>query len=239
MNKINSLLPTFIIVSIVLFIFSCKHEPDDLKPDDPNNPGDTSDLIACDPDTAYFQNEVLPIFQSSCALSGCHDDITAEHGLIMTSYSNIMNSGHVEAGNASESEIYEAITDPDPDDRMPPPPLLPLSSDQIATIRDWINQGAGNNYCDAECDTNNFTYASAIKPIIDQTCKGCHNSALANGGVRLDSYEFIAAVANDGRLLGTISHSGGYTPMPFNGNKLDDCKITQVRKWIEAGSQNN
>lgn len=236
MNKAYLGFFSLTVLTIILFILSCKHEPDDLKPDDTNNPGDTTDIIACDPDTAYFRNEVQPIFQSHCA--ECHNETTAEHGLILTSYANIMNSGHIQAGNASESEIYEAITDDDPEDRMPfGRPAL--SSAEIATIRDWINQGARNNYCEAECDTTQFTFAGTIQPLINLNCKGCHNSTVINGGVRLDTYEFVAAVAQDGRLLGTISHANGYAKMPYNGNKLDDCKITQVRKWIESGSQNN
>jgi len=212
-------------------MFSCKHEPDDINPGDPNNPGDTTGLITCDPDTAYFKNDVMPIFQSHCA--ECHNETTSEHGLILTSYSNIINSDHIEVGNASESDIYEAITDTDPEDRMPfgrPP----LSATEIATIRDWINQGARNNYCDSGCDTTVFTFAEAIEPMIDLNCKGCHNASVANDGVRLDTYEFIAEVAQNGRLMGAITHADGYAKMPYLGDKLSDCQITQVRKWIES-----
>ncbi len=228
-----------IILSSLLIAFNaCKHEPDEDDPLNPN-PSDTLGLITCDPDTTYFQNQVLPIFQSSCALSGCHDATTAEHDLILSDYSHIISSGHIEPGDASDSEIYEKITEEDDDDRMPPAPFPRLSSESIALIRNWINQGALNNHCDTDCDTTVFTYSGAIRSIIQQNCVGCHNSSFSNAGVVLDSYQGVAAIANDGRLLGTISHSAGFIPMPFNAAKLPDCKIAQVRKWIEAGSLNN
>lgn len=228
-----------VLLGLIVIVASCKHEPDDVIPVGPIDPGDTNITINCSPDTTYFQNDVLPIFQSNCALSGCHDETTAQNGMILSSYSNILASNELIPFNADDSDIYEAITDDDPEDRMPPPPYPPLPADKITAIRDWINQGAKNNYCTADCDTTQFTFAAIIQPMINQSCVGCHNATLANAGVRLDSYEAIAAVASDGRLLGTISHASGFPPMPFNGAKLSDCKITQVRKWIEAGSQNN
>lgn len=227
-----------ILVSAILLVYACKHETDEVNPLDPN-PSDTNSLITCDPDTAYFQNEVLPIFQSSCALSGCHDATTAEQDLILSDYSHIISSGNIEPGDASESEIYEKITESDEEDRMPPPPNPRLSNEKIALIMDWINQGARDNYCDSDCDTTIFTFSGAVNPIIDQHCVGCHNASLSSGGVRLDTYEYIAAIASDGRLIGTITHTDGFPKMPFNGNKLPDCKITQIKKWIDADFQEN
>lgn len=227
---------TFLIV-ITSMIFSCKHEPDEFG--NPVNPIDTNDIAFCDPDTAYFQTEVLPIFQTSCAISGCHDETTQEHEMILSSYEGIMASGHIVPGNANESEIFEVITEEDEEDRMPPPPLPRLTVDQITAIRDWINQGALNNHCENACDSTKFTFAETIQPLIFSNCRGCHNEGLANGGVRLDSYEAIATVANDGRLVGTISHASGFVPMPFQKEKLDECNITQIRKWVQAGALNN
>lgn len=233
-NRFQALL---LIAIFAVAVNSCKHEPDEVS--NPLNPGDTSNIASCDPDTAYFQNEVLPIFRSSCALSGCHDEETQEHDMILSSYEGIIASGHIIPGNANESEFIEVITEDDDEDRMPPPPLPRLSQDQITAIRDWINQGALNNYCENSCDSSKFSFSEIIQPLIFTNCKGCHNSGLSNGGVRLDSYEAIATVANDGRLFGTISHASGFIPMPFNGNKLPECNIDQVKKWIEAGSPNN
>ncbi len=227
----------FLVITFSLIIISCKHEPDQPVPVDPNPP-DTNTIVECDPDSVYFINEVLPIFQSSCAMSGCHDNITAQEGINLSTYESIMASGEIRPGNAADSDIYERITDNDPGDRMPPPPFSPLNAEQIASIRDWINQGAKNNEC-TECDTTNFTFSGSIQPLLNLYCVGCHNANTANGNVRLDNYETVALVAEDGRLLGTVSHEPGFTPMPFNGNRLQECNISQIRKWIESGNPNN
>ena len=52
--------------------------------------------IPCDPDTIYFQNDVLPLFQSSCGIAGCHDPLTAEGEVILTSYYYVMQTADVE-----------------------------------------------------------------------------------------------------------------------------------------------
>lgn len=230
--------------TIVIFNTSCKHEPDVTPINNPNNPGDSNNVeITCSPDTVYFQNDIMPILASSCAYADCHDNNNPQEGIELTSWQSIMASGIVVTGDASESELFKVLLEDDPEDRMPYN-MPPLSSEQIAAIRDWINQGAKNNQCLGECDTTIFTYSGAIKSIIDKNCVNCHKASMISGGVRLDSHGAVAQVAADGRLIGTITHTQGYTAMPFSSNpanqrKLKDCEITQVQKWIDAGSLNN
>jgi len=231
-----------IIIVLILMVFvSCKHEPEDLSITDPIIPDDTiPDVgITCNPDTSYFQNNVLPILISGCGMSGCHDASTAQEGVILTSYQSVMNTAGIKPGDPGDSELYKKITDIDPDDRMPPPPNAALTTDQILIIRKWIEQGARNNYCDAGCDTNSFAYSTAIQPLINTNCEGCHNATLASGGIRLDSYSAVKSVAENGSLIGVISHQTGYPAMPKGGNQLPDCNITQVKKWIANGAPNN
>jgi len=40
-------------------------------------------------------------------------------------------------------------------------------------------------------------------------------------------------------LMGTIKHESGWSPMPKNGNKLSDCKIQKIDRWILDGTPNN
>ncbi|NDH90530.1 MAG: hypothetical protein EBZ22_06560 [Flavobacteriia bacterium] len=84
---------------------SCTHEP--LNPIDPN-PTDTTGTggRVCDPDTVYFQQDVLPLIVSSCAMSGCHDAASAQDGVVLTSYTSIMTTGDVKAGQPNNSELY-------------------------------------------------------------------------------------------------------------------------------------
>jgi mono/diheme cytochrome c family protein len=203
-----------------------------------NDPGPGG--IPCDPDTVYFQNTILPLLQSSCGIIGCHDPGTASDGIILTDYQNIMNSNIIEPGNPQDSDLYEVLVDDDPDDRMPPPPRSPLTSTQITAVYKWIQQGAQNNYCDEmECDTVNVTFSQTVWPIVQGSCFGCHNGPAPQGGINLDNYNNVVAVANTGQLMGAINHDPGYSPMPQNGAKLSDCKIAQIQKWINDGTPDN
>ncbi|MEY4144239.1 MAG: hypothetical protein RLZZ335_91, partial [Bacteroidota bacterium] len=62
-------------------------------------------------------------------------------------YTNVMQGNNVRPGRPDNSEIYEVITESDPDKMMPPPPYSPLSDSERAMIRRWIEQGALNNAC--------------------------------------------------------------------------------------------
>ena len=196
--------------------------------------------IPCDPDTVYFQNTVLPLLQSNCALQDCHDITGATEGVILTDYTRIMNTGGVQAGNPQDTEIYDRMTESDPDKIMPPFPRTPLTSVQIQYVYQWIIQGAKNNYCDSEdCDSVNVTFTQVVWPIIQNRCFGCHSGASPSGGISLSGYDNVKVVGSTGQLLGAVTHATGYSPMPKNGNKLSNCNIAQIRKWINDGMPNN
>ncbi|MCF8304776.1 MAG: hypothetical protein K9I94_15980 [Bacteroidales bacterium] len=135
----NKFLVPLMFTGIILLIgFShCTHDP--VKPTG-NNGQDP-----CDPDTVYFKNDIDPIFTSTCATSGCHDAETAQNGVNLTSYSNIIETGDVEAFSPEDSKIYEMITEEEASERMPPGGQLP--QEQIDAIYTWIAQGAKNNEC--------------------------------------------------------------------------------------------
>lgn len=236
----QSIVRTTYVLIFSVFVISCKHEPDEKLITDPTDPGDTTSTgITCNPDTAYFQNDILPILISGCGMSGCHDAASARDGVVLTSYQSVMSTAGIRPGDPNNSELYEKITEDDPEDRMPPPPMAALTTDQLLKIRTWIEQGAKNNYCDAGCDTNIYAYASAIEPLINTYCKGCHNATQASGGIRLDNYTAVKSAADNGSLYGAISHQEGYSSMPQGGNKLSECNINQVRKWIASGAPDN
>ena len=197
------------------------------------------DTHPCDPDSVYFQNEILPLINSSCATIGCHDQLTDEQEVLLIDYASIMNYGEIVPGDPDNSELYEKITEDDPEKRMPPPDREPLSAEEIGMIRKWIEQGAQNNVCDEDCDTTNVTFSGTIWPMISLNCTGCHSGAEPAGNIRLEDYASVVIPASDGRLFGAISHSAGFSPMPKNQPQLSDCKIEQVKTWIEDGTPNN
>ena len=220
-----------------LLMVMCKHEIPFPKTgsNGTNNPPVISST--CSTDSIYFANAILPVVSSSCAMSGCHDAITHEEGLVLNNYSGIMSI--VRAGNASESKLYKVITTSSRGDIMPPPPHTPLSATNIAMIQKWINQGAKNNQCIGACDTAVFGFSNAVAPIMNTYCKGCHNPASLGGDIDLSTYDGVKTVALNGRLSGSINHLAGYVAMPQGGNKLQECQIKQIEKWIAGGALNN
>jgi len=95
---------------------------------DPNGP----------PQAVSFKNEVAPLVNSNCALSGCH--VSGAHKPYMTldvSYQQIVNGGFVNTILPKESILYQMING-----EMQQ--YIPSASDR-QKIYDWIRTGASNN----------------------------------------------------------------------------------------------
>lgn len=99
--------------------------------------------------------------------------------------------------------------------------------------------GAQNtSNCGGTCDTSSYTYSGRISGIINTWCTGCHSASNKGGGYDLTSYSGVAATAINNRLIGCLKQSTGFSPMPKN-NKLTDCDITAIVKWVNSGYPNN
>jgi hypothetical protein len=224
-----------VISAVIIFLSTCKHQPD-IKPLWQNTV-DTSGhhCGACNPDTVYFTNTILPMIISNCATAGCHDAATSAEGINLTNYNDIMRL--VKSGNPNNSKLYRVMIETG-GDVMPPSGRLPQS--QIDLIYKWILQGAKNNYCNGDngpCDSTNVSYSTTLVPIINTFCKGCHNSGNASQGVNLDNYQGVQAVALNGQLMGGLT--GKLSPMPKYSLPLTRCDIAKFRQWIIEGAKNN
>lgn len=223
-------------VTLLVVLYACKHET--VNPQNTGNTGNGGNG-GNDNDIVCFEADILPIFQTSCAKSGCHNASSAQKGYVLDSYNNIVKKG-IKKGNANNSDIYKALIDSDPNDRMPQPPYPALLPQQIALIKKWIDQGANNTTnCGTACDATQFAYTANIKPIIDKSCINCHSGTAASAGLNFSTHAGLQAVALNGRLYGAITHAANYKAMPQGGNKLSDCNISQIQKWIQAGAPNN
>jgi len=222
--------------SLVVFVFlflTCTHDPYYLSNPDPVLTEN------CSPDTVYFVNDVLPLLQSGCALSRCHDASAAEHGVIMTDYVNIVQTGKVKPGKPKSSKLYKVITGGG-EESMPPSPHPQFNSDQTSMVYKWIDQGAWNLEClNENCDTTIYTFSGVIWPTIQNKCQGCHSGPDPGAGIMLTNYQEISSVAANPRFMGAITHTSPYSFMPQTGNQLSGCKITQFNEWIAAGMPND
>lgn len=92
------------------------------------------------------------------------------------------------------------------------------------------------------CDLSNVTFAATVTPILQASCFSCHsnsNAANSGGGIKIQNYADVLILANNGKLMGTVTHASGYQAMPQGGGKLTDCEINQLQKWIDNGTLNN
>ena len=89
------------------------------------------------------------------------------------------------------------------------------------------------------CDTMSVTFSANVNNIVTQNCISCHGSSAPSGGISLEGYTNIEAAGMNGKLLGSITHSAGFSAMPKNSPKLDDCSIRMITKWVNNGMPNN
>jgi hypothetical protein len=95
-------------------------------------------------------------------------------------------------------------------------------------------------YVTQACDTSAVTLSGTLQPILNTSCNssGCHNSASASANVILDTYAGVKAVADNGKLMASINHTGP-SPMPKGAPQLSDCVRSQFQAWIHAGAKQN
>lgn len=104
--------------------------------------------------------------------------------------------------------------------------------------QDVTNPGTGGGG-GATCDTVNMKYATDVLPILQSNCYSCHGNGNVSGGVSLGSYASVKTQADNGNLVGVITHAAGYPAMPQGGAKLSDCNINKIKAWIARGALNN
>jgi ribosomal protein S16 len=229
--KISKIFTLLMIAICSIFIQSCKHELN--YPDYNPNPIDTTtpppvDTLVC------FESQILPLFVSNCAMSGCHDADSPEENIQLTDYTHIRQE--IIPYQPSSEDVMEAIID----GSMPPSPNSNLTSSQISLIQQWISQGAQNTTnCAIVCDSTAYTYSADISPIMSTFCNGCHGGAFPSAGINTSSWAGLQSIANNDSLMGSIQHDSGFSPMPKGSAKMNACNITKIRKWIQAGALNN
>jgi len=212
--------------TICLLAASCKHDSYVVPVE--NRTGDP---------TLCFERDILPIFISECAKSGCHDAEEHEKGYVLDSYDNIMKKG-IAPGNAIGSKIYLSLVGYT-EERMPED-APPLSQAKTDLIKRWIDAGAlRDSNCYTPCDSNNFAYSSAIQPLVEKYCTGCHSGATPQGNLSLTSYDAVKSAVLSKNLVKCIKYEPGFSGMPKGGLKLSDCQVRQVEKWVAANMPNN
>jgi hypothetical protein len=127
MKRILKYTGLFVVLS--LFITSCYK--DVILPEaaiDPDGP----------PQPVSYKIDLAPVFNSKCALSGCH--VSGAHKPYLPtdiSYQQIVNGGFVNTSIPKESTLYKMINGEMRE-------YLPSAADR-QKVYDWIRNGAPNN----------------------------------------------------------------------------------------------
>lgn len=86
-----------------------------------------------------FAHEIVPILTKHCAT--CHTGVKSEGGLSLNSRAVLLDSGVVDLENASTSRLLEVVSSKDINEQMPPADRPRLSTEEIATLRRWVDAG--------------------------------------------------------------------------------------------------
>ncbi len=231
--------PGVVIVMLAGFlltgVFSCRHDTGDLS-------GFTE---------VCFERDVLPIFQTSCGLSGCHQKGGGESNYILTNYQGILNG--VTPGKPESSPAYTALSAIWSEGMMPPD--QPLSLNNRTIIRLWIEQGALNTTCpDTTTKNPNDTIAQYVNPracfqrdifpVLQSNCSisGCHDGTGEGSEYLFTSYTTIMKSVRPGdptqsKLYRVITTGGGEDKMPpYPHDPLTTAQIDSIYNWIGYGA---
>jgi uncharacterized membrane protein/mono/diheme cytochrome c family protein len=101
-----------------------------------------------DPKVEFFQQRIQPILQDNCMR--CHNPARVASGksgkLDQTTRDGLLRGGKggpaIVVGDPDDSLLIQRVTSENEDERMPRPPRARLSSEQIASLKQWIRDGA-------------------------------------------------------------------------------------------------
>ena len=183
----------------------------------------TLQLSAQPPATVDYSRDVQPVLRANCY--GCHGPALQNGNFRVDRRRDVMpnrvgaNGARIVPGNAATSRMFARISGTSAGLRMPP--SGPLTAEQIATIRNWIEQGA---------DWPDALAGDTPSPPQDPQAVGLMDALRA--GRRAEFDRLLRAFPAAAQSRGT----GGSTPLMFAalyGNAHD------VQSLLDAGADPN
>ncbi len=101
---------------------------------------------------------------------------------------------------------------------------------------DTVENLYGNAVCTPVVDP---AFSIDVLPTLNNRCNNCHSGISPSGGIKLDAYAEVIKYVNNGKLMGSIKQTSGFSAMPKNAGKLSVCQIQVMQAWIDAGAVNN
>ncbi len=225
------------------------------------------DLIGGDPAPVeqLFREVVQPIFATRCA--GCHGEKKQKAKLRLDTPQIVFDPDRdpriVVRNDPEASALFERISLPHDDFDLMPPKGDPLTVDQIAAIRTWIEGGApwpkgsephaesvtpdiesGDEVAHALSDTEvaEVLFRAAIEPLLIERCSGCHGPKKSDGDFRVDVERVLRSRVSfrnpkESELYRRLTLPAGHEDhMPRKGRPLTPLEQETVWTWIQAGA---
>ncbi len=104
-----------------------------------------------------------------------------------------------------------------------------------------IISSCGDDDDSGECETTGLTYDNFAQDFLVTNCAtlgGCHVEANKDEP-RVGSFETYTdakIIVDTMKIIPAINHEDGVSNMPKGGTKLDDCSISKLTAWINAGA---
>ena len=89
----------------------------------------------------FFRTRVAPIFETKCL--SCHNSLDHKGDFALQRRDELLDSGYVEAGDAAASHLLATLVADAPGEKPSmPKDGAPLTTEQVAVVRQWIADGA-------------------------------------------------------------------------------------------------
>lgn len=200
-----------------------------------------------------FQLQVKPILESTCL--SCHDGEHTKGKLRLDTVAAAKAGGEnkgpgLTAGKPEESSLYKSIVLPPDHDEIMPPKGDVLTKEQVAVLKNWIEQGA-NWPADATLKKiRRAEFTKDIKPILEQNCVACHRDGYIKGGLRLDDKDLAFKGGENGAGIVPFkpkqsrvyvsttltADDDGVMPPAKKGGPMPKEKVELLLAWIEQGA---
>lgn len=220
-----------------------------------------------------FMADVQPIFNSKCV--ACHHeghvimDVDLENpfddddGIIRRENTWLSEGSDeeylVDPGNPDNSFLITKVADPNLDihidGKMMPYQPPRLSEEELAAVRQWIEDGAEDSEFFAENVAPIFGTEASHRPSLAGKCTYCHYPGAPSGMSVTDPFdpeEGMVGVDSryDGKivapgdpeasmLMQKLTGDGPGAQMPLHASRLTESEVDALRTWIAAGAPNN
>jgi hypothetical protein len=200
---------------------------------------------SAEPSGVVFEKNVLPILKAKCF--SCHGNEKVEANLRLDSRERVLQGGEsgkvIVPGDVETSYLFELIEAGE----MPPEGETPLTKEEVAEIRGWIEMGARFEG-GATVDQVHF---HEVQPILMLRCVACHGAQLKEAELDLRSDASILKGGKSGpalvagkpkeSLLIQRIHAGEMPPkrrlVESSSKPIEANEVARLERWIQQGAQ--